>query len=252
MNQNPTTKKQSNHTILYDTYDSRFAPRMRRPLSGRKHFAHIIVDAEKDEDMQRMKESVDIHSTTTLHVMKDGVVVSNFFTFCLIPFQNEATVATVQRKIVEKPKKEKERETVIVPMRYKIDAPEGYAPSSTNRKTSKAVSLNPSVNGGGGTGGGHSEGFPVTQTSNGLSSTAPGISNGTGLGMPGVKVDKRISSAPPGRHQKINARKVSVSKLFADIAHLDSELQVTSTLIIECWLINNRFILVSLILGECQ
>ncbi len=56
---------------------SRFAPRMRRPLSGRKHFAHIIVDAEKDEEMQRMKDGVDIHATTTLHVMKDGVMVSH-------------------------------------------------------------------------------------------------------------------------------------------------------------------------------
>ncbi len=132
-------------------------------------------------------------------------------------------MATVQRKIVEKPKKEKERETTILPMRYKIDAPEGYVPSSTNRKNSKANSTNTSVHGGGG---GHSEGFPLTQTSNGLSSIAPGVSNGTGLGMPGVKIDKRVSSAPPGRHQKVNARKVSVSKLFADIAHLDSELQV--------------------------
>ena len=50
---------------------------MRRPLSGRKHFANIIVDAENNEDLQKTKEGVDMHSTTTLNIMKDGVVVSN-------------------------------------------------------------------------------------------------------------------------------------------------------------------------------
>lgn len=54
---------------------SRYAPRMRRPLSGRKHFANIIVDAEKNEEIQKTKEVVDIQPKTTLHVLKDGVVV---------------------------------------------------------------------------------------------------------------------------------------------------------------------------------
>lgn len=57
----------------------RFAPRMRRPLSGRKHFANIIVEAENNQDIQKTKEGVDIHSTTTFNVLKDGVVVSNFY-----------------------------------------------------------------------------------------------------------------------------------------------------------------------------
>lgn len=48
---------------------------MRRPLSGRKHFANIIVDAEKNEEIQKTKDVVDIQPKTTLHVLKDGVVV---------------------------------------------------------------------------------------------------------------------------------------------------------------------------------
>jgi 3-polyprenyl-4-hydroxybenzoate decarboxylase len=48
---------------------------MRRPLSGRKHFANIIVDAEKNEEIQKTKQTVDIQPKTTLHVVKDGVTV---------------------------------------------------------------------------------------------------------------------------------------------------------------------------------
>lgn len=115
-------------------------------------------------------------------------------------------------------------------MRYKTDLPDGYAPRSSARKNSKS-SMNTTT--GGGAGGGES--FPmstsvsatqINQNLPNLSSTAPGAAP---IVPPlGTKqMEKRISSAPPARHQKVNARKVSVSKLFTDVAHLDDELQVS-------------------------
>jgi hypothetical protein len=62
---------------------SRYAPRMRRPLSGRKHFANIIIDAEKNEEIQKTKDVVDIQPKTTLNVIKDGVAVC--FSFLQYP-----------------------------------------------------------------------------------------------------------------------------------------------------------------------
>lgn len=209
--------KNHNDDDNYDE-DTKFAPRMRRPLSGRKHFANIIVDAENNQDIQKTKDGVDIHSTTTFSVMKDGVV-------------SEATVATVQRKIVEKPKKE------IVPMRYKIDLPDGYAPRSTARKNSKNSITNNTTSG--------NESFPmstsvsttqINQNLPNLSSSLPinsNVNNINGANSTSIvpplgnkQIDKRVSSAPASRHQKINSRKVSVSKLFNEVAHLDNELQV--------------------------
>jgi hypothetical protein len=51
---------------------------MRRPLSGRKHFANIIIDAEKNEEIQKTKQGVDIQPKTKLNVVKDGVSVRHF------------------------------------------------------------------------------------------------------------------------------------------------------------------------------
>jgi hypothetical protein len=51
---------------------------MRRPLSGRKNFANAIVEAERNEATQRIKDGVDLNERkelTTLHVVKDGVSV---------------------------------------------------------------------------------------------------------------------------------------------------------------------------------
>lgn len=133
-------------------------------------------------------------------------------------------MATVQRKIVEKPKKE-----TVVPMRYKIDPPEGYAPSSTARKNSKTSAI----------GQGTTEGFSNSNSSSStqLHSTVTG--HGSVKAQSIQQETKRvISSAPPipsatmaststiNRHQKIYSRDVSIPKLFREISHLDSELQV--------------------------
>jgi hypothetical protein len=56
-------------------HSDRYAPPMRRPLSGRKHFANIILDAEKNENIQKTKEIVEIQPKTTIQVIKDGVMV---------------------------------------------------------------------------------------------------------------------------------------------------------------------------------
>lgn len=69
--------------LLIPIFHSRFAPRMRRPLSGRKHFANIIIDAEKNEEIQKTKDVVDIQPKTSLNVIKDGVMVSSSLHSCL-------------------------------------------------------------------------------------------------------------------------------------------------------------------------
>jgi hypothetical protein len=141
-------------------------------------------------------------------------------------------VATVQRKIIEKTKKEIASVPVPVPMRYKIDPPEGYAPSTTARKNSKTST----------------EGFPNSISSTQLHPVGTGAGAGTG-GVGGVG-PRLISSAPPipsasastsvapsvaasasatampPRHPKIFSRKVSIPKLFQEMAQHDSELQV--------------------------
>jgi hypothetical protein len=48
---------------------------MRRPLSGRKHFANIMEDAENDTVVQCTKHHV-ISEPTHLSVSKNGSVVS--------------------------------------------------------------------------------------------------------------------------------------------------------------------------------
>ena len=57
---------------------TRYAPRMRRPLSGRKHFADIIVEAEKDDDLQNTKSTA-IPEPTQLSVVKNGTKVCGYF-----------------------------------------------------------------------------------------------------------------------------------------------------------------------------
>lgn len=108
-------------------------------------------------------------------------------------------------------------------MRYKIDAPEGYAPSSNVRKNSKGSSAINTANGPQGTGEAFSHTNSVSTSQ--LNNTA---SNLSGQVVAGSKQsgDKRISSAPPNRYPKIYSREVSVPKLFGELAHLDDELQV--------------------------
>jgi hypothetical protein len=79
----PTMKRQSESTFFCLRFVNlfRFAPRMRRPLSGRKHFANIIIDAEKNEEIQKTKQGVDIQPKTKLNVVKDGVSVRHFSRF---------------------------------------------------------------------------------------------------------------------------------------------------------------------------
>ena len=51
---------------------------MRRPLSGRKHFANVIVDAENNEDIQSTKDSLkSLDSVTNLRATGDGATVSD-------------------------------------------------------------------------------------------------------------------------------------------------------------------------------
>lgn len=131
-------------------------------------------------------------------------------------------------------------------MRYKIDPPEGYAPSNTARKNSKTSSI-------GTNGQGTTEGF---SNSNSVSSTqlhpaTAGAGNGKSQSAAGQHQSQEtkqrlISSAPPipsaatvitttataaitsttNRHPKIYSREVNIPKLFREISHLDSELQV--------------------------
>ena len=111
-------------------------------------------------------------------------------------------------------------------MRYKIDPPEGYAPSSTARKNSK-------------TGQGTTEGFSNSNSSSSTQLHSTGTGPGSVKSQSVQQETKRvISSAPPipsatiaststiNRHQKIYSRDVSIPKLFREISHLDSELQV--------------------------
>jgi len=96
-----------------DYYDesTRYAPPMRRPLSGRKHFANVIVDAENNEDIQSTKDSLkSLDSVTNLRATGDG--------------------ATVQSKGSRSTSEKKE----VVPMRFKIEAPEGFPKSRKNSK----------------------------------------------------------------------------------------------------------------------
>ena len=119
-------------------------------------------------------------------------------------------------------------------MRYKIDLPEGYAPRSSARKNSKASENKNTTTAG--------ESFPMATSVSSiqLNQNLPNVSSATPLGGTGPivpplghkQIDKRISSAPPSRHQKVHARKVSVSKLFTEVAHLDNELQVSFFLIL--------------------
>jgi hypothetical protein len=144
-------------------------------------------------------------------------------------------VAAVQRKIVEKPKKE------IVPMRYKIDAPEGYAPSSVRKNSKGSLTSARGVNTSGGanaegtTGDGfsHSNSTSTSQlpnTTSNLSLATVTASASATVAATKQHPDKRVSSAPPpSRQQKIHSREVSVPKLFGEIAHLDNELQVLNS-----------------------
>lgn len=103
-------------------------------------------------------------------------------------------------------------------MRYKIDPPEGYAPSSIRKNSKGSTTVNTANGAHGGEAFSHTNSVSTSQ----LHNTASGHET-TGSKHSG---DKRISSAPPNRHQKIYSRKVSVPKLFGELAHLDNELQV--------------------------
>ena len=102
----------------------------------------------------------------------------------------------MSRTVVERKKKE------VLPMRFKIDAPEGYAPMSSRRNSHttepQAFTKDP----------------PSKDTTSGKGSHTRGG-------------DKRGATAPvKSREGQEHGRKVSVPKFFDDIAHMDNELQV--------------------------
>jgi hypothetical protein len=118
---------------------SRFVPSMRRPLSGKRHFANIITDVELDDDIQTTKLAIEtsgslattslqevnksIH-TTTINLVKEGAV------------KEQVTVNNIARKVVSKNEKKP-----YVPMRYRTKAPDSFATGTTSRSKKESFSV---------------------------------------------------------------------------------------------------------------
>jgi hypothetical protein len=109
---------------------SRFVPKMRRPLSGKRHFANIINDIELDEDIQSTRHTIEtsgaLDSTslqevnknilvTTVNIVKEGA-------------RDQAKVNNIARKVVQKNAKKS-----YVPMRFRDKAPDSFTAGTTSR-----------------------------------------------------------------------------------------------------------------------
>lgn len=112
---------------------SRFAPKMRRPLSGKRHFANVICDIELDEDIQSTRQSIEGSSAldpldatslqetnrniqvTAVNVVKEGA-------------KSQTKVNSIARNVIQKNKKKP-----YVPMRFRDKAPDSFTAGTTSR-----------------------------------------------------------------------------------------------------------------------
>ena len=109
----------SNESLFSET--SKYVPSMRRPLSGKRHFAGIINEIEENKDIQHTKEMIETSNALeplsleevkknipvkSVNVVKDGT-------------PEKAKVNNIARQVVQKSEPKKQ----YVPMRFRTTAP---------------------------------------------------------------------------------------------------------------------------------
>ena len=180
---------------LYDD-NSRYAPKMRRPLSGKQHFAGIIRDIEDNEDIQTMKSGVDASSLTL-----DSSSIRSIEAFKEQPIEDDALKdETVESKTKKNPKSSKKPEKKqYVPMRFRTKAPDSM------RSIVKKQSTNLELNSG-----------KVTPKAEADSSTVPPAAEA-------FNTDALIKTTRPSFKQRSGS---STSRILQNFGSKDSELQV--------------------------
>lgn len=184
---------------------SRFVPAMRRPLSGKRHFANIIKDIELDEDIQTTKHAVEksgaLNSTSlrevnnrsiqavTVNILRDGAV------------KEQIKVNNIARNVVQKDEKKP-----YVPMRFRTKGPDSFTAGGTLSRTKQQESF--------------SWGEDVEST--------PIVEHAALVSRPEVK-DPPSRSRTDKNEQKssgVQRRNSMSSKIFQSLGANDSELQV--------------------------
>mmetsp|Transcript_1746 Transcript_1746/g.3293 ORF Transcript_1746/g.3293 Transcript_1746/m.3293 type:complete len:693 (-) Transcript_1746:314-2392(-) len=184
--------------------NSRFVPSLRRPLSGKRHFANIITDIELDDEIQSTKQAIETSGaleatslqeinksiqTTTINIVKDGAA------------EEKVKVNNVARKVVPKNIKKP-----YVPMRFRSKAPDSFTAGTNSRNKRESFSADANKTN------------ESTQVPNTVASTP----------KPEVKEPTATSTAVPrsDKSQKPNDVKRKSSKIMQTMGANDSELQV--------------------------
>jgi hypothetical protein len=199
--------------------NSRYVPRMRRPLSGKRHFANIISDIELDEDIQNTKQGIETSGTmldltslqlanrsiqvTTINMMKEGAV------------QDQAKINSVSRQVVQKNEKKP-----YVPMRFRNKVPDSlttHTPGTANTAGTSRERKN--------SGGKHAFSTEVDKESSpvydGATTATTEAKHDRGETMP----EKNRTN----KHHHVEPKKRAMSashKILQHMGSMDSELQV--------------------------